>query len=57
MDRRNFIKTSLAAGGALALPSCTPDGKCRQGGRMEMRILPESGEAVSLLGFGCTRWP
>lgn len=55
MDRRDFIKTSLAAGGALALSSCTPAENGRQSGKMEMRVHPGTGEAVSLLGLSCAR--
>ncbi|MBP5538624.1 MAG: aldo/keto reductase [Bacteroidales bacterium] len=57
MDRRDFIKTSLAAGGALALSSCTLEGNGLQTGKMEMRIHPETGEAVSLLGMSCMPRP
>ena len=57
MDRRDFIKTSLAAGGAIALSSCTGSGNDGRNGQLEMRVLPKSGEAVSLLGYGCMRWP
>ena len=57
MDRRDFIKTSLAAGGALALSSCAGGENERNGGKMELRVFPETGEAVSLLGYDCSRWP
>lgn len=57
MDRRDFIKTGLAAGGALALSSCTEVRNEQESGTMEMRVLAESGEAVSLLGYDCSRWP
>ena len=60
MDRREFIKISGAAGiGALATgcrtsrspqPESTPE-------QMEIRVNPVSGDKVSLLGFGCMRWP
>lgn len=58
MDRRDFLKTSLAAGGALAFSSCAPGGSSPAGeGTMEMRLNPNSGDRVSLLGYGCMRWP
>lgn len=59
MDRRDFIKISGAAAiGAAA--GCTPGKKGRpadETAQMEYRIHPASGDKVSLLGFGCMRWP
>ncbi len=59
MDRRDFIKISGAAAiGAAA--GCTPREKGRpadETAQMEYRIHPDSGDKVSLLGFGCMRWP
>ncbi len=62
MDRRDFIKTAGAAaigGGILA--------SCRQSdstseiaagtGGMTYRTNPHSGDKLSLLGYGCMRWP
>lgn len=61
MKRREFIKTSLLAGAALTLASCKFKGGSpeKQGieGSMEMRHNPNSGDQVSLLGYGCMRWP
>ncbi|MCQ2143292.1 MAG: aldo/keto reductase [Bacteroidales bacterium] len=61
MKRREFLKT-LGAGAATAaavsacknLPSKPADGI---EGPMEYRENPFSGDKVSLLGYGCMRWP
>ena len=60
MDRREFIKISGAAGiGALATgcrtPKTTPSEDTPE--QMEVRENPVNGDKVSLLGFGCMRWP
>ena len=60
MKRRDFIKISGAAALAAA---CAPKGS--QGakvsdegpGEMVYRTNPNNGDKVSLLGFGCMRWP
>ena len=61
MDRRDFIKISGAAALAAA---CAP--KASQKGsdtadlgpeQMVLRENPRNGDQVSLLGFGCMRWP
>ena len=59
MDRRSFIKISGAAALAAA---CAPKGSgtavAEEGPeRMVMRENPLNGDEVSLLGFGCMRWP
>lgn len=69
MNRRDFIKklglslsvTGLAAAGCkrnvrtdLASSSITGD---ELTGQMTYRITPTSGDKVSLLGYGCMRWP
>ncbi len=51
MDRRDFLKTSLAAGSALALGACA-DGSRSHDGTLATRVHPKSGDRVSLLGFG-----
>ena len=60
MDRRDFIKLSGAGALTLAATGCKP-GKTTGGdigpGQMEYRINPATGDKVSLLGFGCMRWP
>ena len=58
MKRRDFIKIS----GAAALAACAPKGSATQGvpetpEAMEYRENPRNGDKVSLLGFGCMRWP
>ena len=60
MDRREFIKISGVAGIGTLTAGCrqpkssqvadTPE-------KMEMRENPINGDKVSLLGFGCMRWP
>ena len=59
MERRDFIKISGAAALAVA---CAPKGKSAGQDvsgeeNMEIRENPVSGDKVSLLGFGCMRWP
>lgn len=63
MKRREFIKISGAA--ALAAACAPRDARSRSGmtenaqgaGHMEYRKNPLNGDEVSLLGFGCMRWP
>ena len=60
MNRRDFLKTSGAAALAAA---CTPKkkiaGQAGNDGEEQMiyRDNPKNGDRVSLLGFGCMRWP
>lgn len=68
IDRRKFLKV-LGAGTAAttaALYGCTPNGGAAGGtvaagevpaGKMTYRANPKTGEQVSLLGYGCMRWP
>lgn len=68
ISRRNFLKT-LGAGSVAttaALYGCKPDNKVSgQGGspgevptdKMTYRTTPTTGDKVSLLGYGCMRWP
>ena len=51
MDRRDFLKTSLAASGALALGACAGSSRSHDGS-VVTRVHPKSGDRVSLLGFG-----
>ena len=63
ISRREFIKTAgagaLAMGAAMA---CGTDKGNKQSGRTEvsegmpLRTNPNSGDKVSLLGYGCMRW-
>lgn len=64
MDRRDFLKT--AGAGALAVGttsftgcSFSSDKRTEVSGdaSMQMRTSPKNGETVSLLGYGCMRWP
>ena len=63
MERRDFIK--LSGAGALALgvaaAGCAPKGKKTVSldgeGQMVYRENPRNGDKVSLIGFGCMRWP
>lgn len=65
MDRRNFLKsiamTSLAAVGCKenntdSSPIVT-NGNKKDLGEMTYRTTPNTGDKVSLLGYGCMRWP
>ena len=65
ISRRNFFKTMGAAGLATAgLTACagsdknaaTPTGT-KTPGEMTYRTNPTTGDRVSLLGYGCMRWP
>lgn len=65
INRRDFLKkvgTGTAALGAFSL-GCTPakDIQSQSGGQeageMTYRTNPNTGDKVSLLGYGCMRWP
>lgn len=64
MDRRDFLKTAGAgalAVGTTSLTGCSfsSDKRAEVSGDadMQMRTSPKNGEKVSLLGYGCMRWP
>ena len=61
MDRRDFLKISGtgAAGLGMMAAGCAPRKVQPQyaTGQMVMRENPVNGDKVSLLGFGCMRWP
>ena len=59
MKRRDFIKISGAAAVAAACAPKTAPRTAVDAGpeQMAMRQNPVSGDRVSLLGFGCMRWP
>lgn len=64
MDRRDFLKTAGAgalAVGTTSLTGCSfsSDKRTEVSGdaSMQMRTSPKNGEKVSLLGYGCMRWP
>ena len=61
MKRRDFIKAFGAGTAAAAVAACTPGAKNtaatpKEPGTMTYRKSPQ-GEDVSLLGYGCMRWP
>lgn len=68
ISRRNFMKAvgvgTVAAGAFMA--GCKPDNTVSSGGgtigevpkdKMTYRTNPHTGDVVSLLGYGCMRWP
>lgn len=64
INRREFIKTAgmagLAASGLGTLASCAGANSNEAAGtegRMTTRINPGNGDEVSILGYGCMRWP
>ena len=68
INRRNFIKAAGAAAlttGAVALTGCAPKTHTKPAPAaaedgpegMAYRINPKNGDKVSLLGYGCMRWP
>ncbi|MCR4571976.1 MAG: aldo/keto reductase [Bacteroidales bacterium] len=60
MDRRDFLKVSGAGALGLAASSCAPKtGKAKEDTpeQMAIRENPHNGDKISLLGFGCMRWP
>lgn len=69
LDRREFLKrlgAGTAAVAAISFAGCRPKGggaaTVSQGGdmpagEMTCRINPKTGERVSILGYGCMRWP
>ena len=64
INRREFIKTAgmagLAMGGLTTLAGCSNTSKdvtAAENGQMTMRTHPGNGDKVSILGYGCMRWP
>lgn len=64
MDRRDFLKTAgtgALAVGTTSLTGCSfsSDKRAEVSGdaSMQIRTSPKNGEKVSLLGYGCMRWP
>ena len=60
MKRRDFIKISGAAALAAACAPAAPKkgGSAAEGPEeMVYRVNPRNGDKVSLIGFGCMRWP
>ncbi|MBO4499903.1 MAG: aldo/keto reductase [Bacteroidaceae bacterium] len=62
MDRRDFLKISGLATAGMAI-GCSPDrdnttdSGTENSNQMEYRTNPRNGDRVSLLGYGCMRWP
>ncbi|MCH5232581.1 MAG: aldo/keto reductase [Muribaculaceae bacterium] len=64
INRRSFLKR-LGAGTALTLTGCAVSKSDKESdgeefvsnGKLTYRINPKTGDRVSLLGFGCTRFP
>ena len=67
IDRREFLKTGAAATAALcglSATGCKRKGQTdaagteeRESGEMTFRTNPGNGDKVSILGYGCMRWP
>lgn len=62
MDRRTFIKDTAIVVGTAAFASCTgksgkSSGQELETGEMTCRRNPNTGDQVSILGYGCMRWP
>lgn len=66
ISRRRFLKTMGAAGAVAAgLAACNDNGNQSETGsrgqtgtgKMTYRTNPKTGEQVSILGYGCMRWP
>ena len=65
IDRREFLKrlgigstlTGLALAGCKNAEKAVSSGEDRKEGEMTYRTNPKTGEKVSILGYGCMRWP
>lgn len=66
ISRRDFLKITGAGASAVALASCGrkaadvaqgSSADSSEKGEMEYRINPNTSDKVSLLGYGCMRWP
>ena len=60
IDRRNFLKVLSVPAAAIGVSGCSgsndESAKEDQLGEMTYRTTPK-GDKVSLLGYGCMRWP
>ncbi len=65
INRRDFLKSVGGGAAALFAASCKSTGTSFQGihpvgeptGKVECRTTKSTGDKVSLLGYGCMRWP
>ena len=59
MSRRSFLKRLGIIGVSAGLSACGRGqaGRETANGEMTYRTDPETGRQVSLLGYGCMRWP
>jgi hypothetical protein len=64
MDRREFLKSTAVGAAAIAAAACkrkaasaSSSAEADGSGQMALRVNPKSGDSVSLLGYGCMRWP
>ncbi len=63
ISRRDFIKTmATASAGVTGITACTNKENNTSPreiptGQMTYRTHPKTGEKISLLGYGCMRWP
>lgn len=64
MDRRDFLKSTAIGAAAIAAAACkrkaasaSAGAEANGSGQMEIRVHPKNGDRVSLLGYGCMRWP
>ena len=61
IDRRQFLKIGglavAAAGGLQIFEGCTAKEADAPEGQMSVRTNPKNGDKVSILGYGCMRWP
>lgn len=55
--RRNFLKGLSVGAASIPLFGCSRKSDGEKLGAMTMRTNPKTGEKVSILGFGCMRWP
>ena len=61
IDRRKFLKiaglSTLATGSLGAIHSCSGQRNGSTTGTMTYRVNPKDQTKVSILGYGCMRWP
>lgn len=60
INRRQFLKITgmtAAAGMMTSATGCSSRKSGQAAGEMTFRTHPENGDRVSLLGYGCMRWP